>query len=185
MVIGAVLVGGASRRMGEDKSLVPVGGAALGQRAVRALVDAGVDDVMLVGGTAEHAAALGGRAVADLWPGEGPVGGVLTALHEAFLAGAAEVVCLACDLPAVTGDALAPLLHTRTDAPAVIVVTVDGRPAPPNGRWPVALLPRLEDTFGEGADSFAALLTGIATVEVDGGGAFADADHPEDLDDFR
>ena len=177
-VIGAVLVGGESTRMGTDKATLDVDGTPLGARAVDALRAAGIDDVMLVGATDAHAV-LDGRAVDDLWPGEGPVGAVLTALHAAFLAGATQVVCLACDLPAITGVAVGRL--TEAAVPRnVVVASVGGRLAPPNGLWPVALLPSLEDRFGDGASSFRELLDGIDVTEV-ADDAFADADTPDDL----
>ncbi|MEI2653674.1 MAG: molybdenum cofactor guanylyltransferase [Microthrixaceae bacterium] len=181
--IGAVLVGGQSTRMGADKASLDVAGTPLGARSVRALEAAGLTDVMLVGATAAHGG-LGGRVVEDLWPGEGPVGAVLTALHAAFLVGATHVVCLACDLPAVTADAVRPLLDV-VEARQAVLVAVDGRPAPPNGVWPVALLPALEDRFGDGASSFRELLDGVDVLEVDGGAAFVDADEPGDLAPFQ
>jgi molybdopterin-guanine dinucleotide biosynthesis protein A len=183
VTIGAVLVGGAGTRMGTDKSLLDVAGAPLGRRAVDALRGAGVDDVLLIGGDDRHAAALGGRAVEDIWPGEGPVGGLLTALHAAFLAGGARVMCLSCDLPAVTSDAVGAVLGS-TPAGRASVVAVNGVAAPPNGVWPISLLPALEERFADGADSFRGLLDGLELPLVEGGRAFADADEPGDLDEF-
>jgi molybdopterin-guanine dinucleotide biosynthesis protein A len=180
--LGAVLVGGASSRMGTDKSLLEVAGRPLGRRAVDALLGAGVTDVMLVGGDDRHAEALGGRAVSDLWPGEGPVGGLLTALHAAFLSGGTEVVCLACDLPAIDAAALGAFLSSAP--PGAVVASVDEVACPPNGVWPVAMLPVLEDRFGDGADSFHDLLDGLEVAVVEGGPAFADADEPGDLAEF-
>lgn len=169
--------------MGTDKATVDVGGRPLATRPLDALAGAGLDDVMLIGATDAHAA-LPGRAVADLWPGEGPVGGVLTALHAAFLVGASSVLVLACDLPAVTVETLAPLVDAAGPQ-HVVLGAVDGRRCPPNGVWPVALLPRLEDAFGDGASSFGELLDGVDVVEVECGDALADADDPGDLARFR
>lgn len=180
-VIGAVLVGGTSTRMGADKASLDVGGSPLGQRSVDALVAAGLD-VMLIGATDVHAG-LTGRPVDDLWPGEGPVGGVLTALHAAFLAGATSVVCLACDLPSVDGGAVRLLLNAAGPR-HVAVASIDGRRAHPNGVWPVALLPALEEAFGEGASSFSDLLAAVEVVEVAAGDGFADADDPGGIAPF-
>ena len=181
-LIGAVLVGGASTRMGADKASLDVGGSPLGARAFDALVGNGLE-VMLIGAGDEHAA-LPGRSVDDLWPGEGPVGAVLTSLHTTFLAGSTSVVILACDLPSVTAEAVRSLIDA-SGPKHVVLATVDGRRAFPNGVWPVALLPALEDAFGEGADSFAELLATVDVVEVDAGTAFTDADEPGDLNAFR
>jgi len=128
-LIGAVLVGGTSSRMGSDKALIDVGGRPLAQHGIDALVAAGIADVMLVGATAAHGEQLSGRVVDDLWPGDGPVGGLLSALHHGFLAGASHVVGLACDLPAVTGADVVALIGAWAEA-AVTLVHVEGRPAP-------------------------------------------------------
>ncbi|MEJ7719137.1 MAG: NTP transferase domain-containing protein [Ilumatobacteraceae bacterium] len=95
-VAGAVLTGGASRRMGSTKALVPERGVPLAERAARALHDGGCDPVFLVGGEVDDLAGLGRPVVADLTPGSGPLGGVLSALAAA--SGAAVLVA-ACDLP--------------------------------------------------------------------------------------
>ncbi|HEV7719921.1 MAG TPA: NTP transferase domain-containing protein, partial [Iamia sp.] len=78
--VGAVLCGGASRRMGRDKALVPIDGVALARRVADALVAGGCVRVLAVGGDAAALAALGLEPVLDRWPGEGPLGGLATAL---------------------------------------------------------------------------------------------------------
>ncbi|MBX7068416.1 MAG: NTP transferase domain-containing protein [Microthrixaceae bacterium] len=181
-LVGAVLVGGESSRMGTDKASLVVDGVELGRRAVDALRGAGLDDVMLVGATEAHAS-LPGRPVDDLWPGEGPVGAVLTALHEAFLAGGSGVVCLPCDLPGVAASDVTVLVDASAGAGSkqVTLAAVGGRRAFPVGVWPIALLPALEDRFGDGASSFRELLDGIDVAEVEVGDGFVDADTPNDL----
>ena len=67
--VGAVLTGGASRRMGRPKADIEVDGVAMAARVADAMVAAGALDVARIG-----------DEVADHHPGEGPLGGVLTAL---------------------------------------------------------------------------------------------------------
>ena len=92
-VMGAVLVGGSSRRMGEPKALIRVDGSAMVDRLGAVLRAAGCSRVVAVGptqlaGQLEH--------VDDLYPGDGPLGGVLTALSAS---GSTPLVCVvACDL---------------------------------------------------------------------------------------
>lgn len=171
--------------MGADKSLVDVAGSPLGRRAADALREVLGAPPMLIGAGPDHASALDGSAVDDLWPGEGPVGGVLTALHTAFVAGARSVVVVACDLPALTAAAVSALVDAAAGAPRPTVVTVDGRRAYPNGVWPLRVLPLLEDRFGDGADGFGALLDGVEVAEHAGDDAWIDADEPGDLARFR
>jgi molybdopterin-guanine dinucleotide biosynthesis protein A len=104
VVSGAVLAGGAGRRLGGvDKALVEVAGRPMAALAARALRDAGASEVLAIGGRSPgRLAALGLTPVADRWPGDGPLGGIVTALGAAS---AAVVVVLACDLARV--DAVA------------------------------------------------------------------------------
>jgi molybdenum cofactor cytidylyltransferase len=50
MISGVMLAAGASTRMGSPKLLLPLGGEPMIRRAVRAVSDAGVDDVLVVVG---------------------------------------------------------------------------------------------------------------------------------------
>nr|MDQ3384917.1 molybdenum cofactor guanylyltransferase [Actinomycetota bacterium] len=93
-----MLTGGASTRMGRDKALIGVGGRPLAVRVASALRVAGAARVLAVGGDAGALAEHDLEVVADLHPGAGPLGGLLTALAAASTE---VVVVLACDLPDV------------------------------------------------------------------------------------
>jgi len=95
-VAGAVLLGGASTRMGRDKAAVTLGGVALATRIARRLAEL-CEDVLLVGGTAPPDAA--GRRVPDVDAPACPLRG----LASAFAAAHAErVLVVATDLALVT-----------------------------------------------------------------------------------
>jgi len=96
--VGAVLCGGASRRMGRDKALVDLHGEPLVLVGVRALRGAGAGRVAAVGGDEPALKALGLEVIADEHPGEGPLGGLITALRWAPVD---PVVVLSCDLVAL------------------------------------------------------------------------------------
>ncbi len=124
MPVGAVLCGGRSSRMGRDKAFVPFGGVPMARRVADVLVSAGCDPVVAVGGDAAGLAALGLGCVPDGWPGEGPVGGVLTALEH--WPDADAVVVVACDLPrlgAATIESLIAALDGDAEALAAVAVT--------------------------------------------------------------
>lgn len=117
---GAVLLGGASSRMGRDKAALAVGGVAGATRIALAL-DALCDEVLLVGGTPPADAK--GRAVADP---EGPrcaLRGLVAALEAAR---GERVLVVATDLPLLT-DAFLRGLATVAGADADAVVP---RPVP-------------------------------------------------------
>ncbi len=92
---GAVLAGGRSRRMGSDKAFIEIDGRSMLERAVDALEQADAEPVLVVGGDRARVADLGLVWAADRWPGEGPLGGIITALEtiETEL-----VAILPCDL---------------------------------------------------------------------------------------
>jgi molybdopterin-guanine dinucleotide biosynthesis protein A len=123
--MGAVLCGGDSRRMGRDKALIPIDGEPMAGRVAAALAGGGCDVVVLVGGDRELLQAATGRNwVPDRWPGEGPLGGLLTALS----AGAGrDVVVAACDLPDLDADAVRAVISAAqtadADVAAVVAVT--------------------------------------------------------------
>jgi molybdopterin-guanine dinucleotide biosynthesis protein A len=81
-VVGAVLTGGASKRMGQEKALIEVDNVPLARRVANALLAGGVERVVLVGGHEGVAAELWLDGVVDRWSGIGPLGGITTALLD-------------------------------------------------------------------------------------------------------
>ena len=120
---GFVLVGGKSRRMGQDKSLMESGGKALARRAADVLAPF-VDQVSLVG-LKDRYGHLGLPVIEDKWPGEGPLGAVCTAL---LAAPSGWSIVLACDLPLVSARFIQLLVQRvrATNADAVVPRTADG-----------------------------------------------------------
>ncbi|HXN63828.1 MAG TPA: molybdenum cofactor guanylyltransferase [Candidatus Acidoferrales bacterium] len=106
---GFVLVGGKSSRMGRDKALLEVAGRPLVARMADLLAPI-VSRVTLVGNP-QHYAQFGLPVAADSWPGEGPLGGMVTALDAAR---APWCVIVACDLPFLTADWLRFLCERAT-----------------------------------------------------------------------
>lgn len=103
-VTGALLLGGASRRMGRDKAALPVEGVPLATRLARLLDDL-FEEVLLVGGAPPPGTP--GRRVEDP---EGPrcaLRGLVAALEAAR---SPRVLVVATDLVALTPDLLLALL---------------------------------------------------------------------------
>jgi len=88
--------------MGRDKALLPFRGAPLGETAARA-VESTAGNVTIVG-RAEFGHF---RSILDRYPGEGPLGGILTALADS---NADWNLIVACDMPELTPGFLARLL---------------------------------------------------------------------------
>jgi molybdopterin-guanine dinucleotide biosynthesis protein A len=122
---GAVLTGGGSTRMGRDKALIAIDGVPLAVRAATALRDAGANAVVAVGGDLDALEALGLDARTDVYPGEGPLGAILTAFATASTD---LVVVLACDLPLIDAATVHCLLQTIGDHAAAVPVTDRAHP---------------------------------------------------------
>ena len=188
--MGAVLAGGASSRMGTDKAFIEMAGEPMVLRAVDALRAAGAEPTLVVGGDAARLAALGLDNVPDRYPGQGPLGAVITALEtlEASPSGGVEaMVTLPCDVVEPDTDAVRHVLDAlaATDLSATDVVVPLGGGAPQwlHAAWRRECLHRLSEVFARGfrapRDAVSELRT--ITVEVPGTGWFRDADRPEDL----
>ncbi len=179
-----MLAGGAGRRLGgADKALVEVGRLPLAQRVHNALAAAGCHEAVAVGGPAGPLSNMGYRTVADRWPGQGPLGGIVTGLGAVVTPLA---LVLACDLPALSSRRLAALVQAAADHPDtdVVVPRVDGRDQPLLAVYRTAARPHLEQAFADGVRSVHVALGRMevtvwpVTGTVDD---FADVDTPADL----
>jgi molybdopterin-guanine dinucleotide biosynthesis protein A len=102
MIIGLILAGGLSSRMGEDKALLPIDGQTMLERTASALRDMGADLVVVSGSRP------GG--IPDRWPEAGPVGGMASA---AEVLPDAELLIVPVDMPRLGQSVLAPLMSER------------------------------------------------------------------------
>ena len=113
--------------MGCDKALLPFRGGTLAQ-AVALKVARAAGSATLVG-TSPFRRPADFPVIADLYPGQGPLGGILTALaHTA----ADWNLVTACDMPALTAGLLAALLDAAEsqDPDALVPVGPSGSPEP-------------------------------------------------------
>lgn len=176
---GAVLTGGASRRMGVDKATLVVDGVAMAVRVADALRAAGATDVVVIG----HRPVDGEVHVPDVHPGEGPLGGVLTALAAlAALAHAELLVVAPCDLLAPDPRAFVALVDALTAEPdALVAIAGPGDPLPLALRPGAAVTP-LADAFAAGTRSLQGAIAPLDPVVVGlPATATASANQPADL----
>ena len=180
---GAVLCGGASRRMGTDKALVELQGRALASRIADALTAAGASRVVAIGGNAPALRALGLDVVSDLHPGEGPLGGIITALG-CFAAETELVAVLACDLVSPDPTTIRTLVSYAASHPVDVTAPfVDDWRHLHHAVWRTSALDALTTAFAAGERAprraVAALrrgdVTGLAPSTV------RDADDPAEL----
>lgn len=118
-----ILAGGASRRMGTDKSQLLIERQTFADRIAETLLQV-AGSVSFVGGGGQSSAL---RTVADVYPQWGALGG----LHAALSACKEEwAIVVACDLPFVTAELFSFLASLRLDHEAVVPIQQDGRPQP-------------------------------------------------------
>jgi len=113
----AILIGGDSSRMGSDKATYEVDGSPMAVRVAEAAASAGASEILLIGGTQAKAKKLKGTWKKDAYPGEGPLGGVITALKAASHD---SVVVLSCDMPFITDAVVSSLVRGLADAQASV-----------------------------------------------------------------
>ena len=150
-VLGCVVAGGRSSRMGRDKASLVLAGESLLARAVRAL--SGVCSSVVVSGSVA-ATALGLPVLADAVPGLGPLGGIVTVLRFAKQEGAAWVMFLPVDMPLLPISLLPVLLERWSEAgrrgARVCCAETDGILQPLISLLHVDTASALEDRLGRG-----------------------------------
>jgi molybdopterin-guanine dinucleotide biosynthesis protein A len=118
-----ILAGGASRRMGTDKSQLVIDQQTFTERIASTLFEV-TDSVSLVGRALDDSTL---PKVPDVYPQWGALGG----LHAALAACSREwALVVACDLPFVTKELFLQLASVRLDHHAVVPLQPDERPQP-------------------------------------------------------
>ena len=116
-IVGVVLAGGKSSRMGTEKSLLPLGGVPLVERATARLRPQ-VDEVILsANGNPDRFRSCAAPVVPDRVPDGGPLVGLLDGLKWARAAGATFVLTVACDTPFFPTDLASRLLQSIANDP--------------------------------------------------------------------
>jgi len=117
-----ILAGGASRRMGTDKSQLLIERQTFTERIAQTLLEL-TDSVSIVGRQSH----LTFPSIPDVYPQWGALGGI----HAALAACKQQwAIIVACDLPFVTAELISFLAELRVDHEAVVPIQPDGRPQP-------------------------------------------------------
>lgn len=114
-ITGVILIGGKSRRMGQDKAFLKVAGKSLFER-VLAVFKENFAQIVLVGDRAERFFGYGLPVVADIYPGSS-LGGLYTGLYHAKTD---YVFVSSCDLPFPNAEVLEYLCSLKDGFDAVV-----------------------------------------------------------------
>lgn len=162
MVEAAILLaGGASRRMGQDKTLLSVGGRPLAAVLHERLAAVFPEVVVVVRDPAAFPVP-GARLLTDRHPGRGPLEGLASGLH-ALASDRALVV--ACDMPFLDVPVLRLLACQPDDAEAIVPVSPIGR-EPLCAIYARRILPRLDAALEGGERRMTAFLDALQVREL-------------------
>ncbi len=170
LVLGALICGGQSRRMGRDKAALLLGERTFLERGVQVL-RAVAPRVVLACGPEDRYAESGLPRVLDRAPNLGPLAGVAAALEAAQVDGARAtdyVAVLATDLPYADGapfDALLARAH-ETAADVCLLASQDGL-EPLYGLYRVAVLPAVLAALEGGVRRMTGFHSGFGPVVVE------------------
>jgi molybdopterin-guanine dinucleotide biosynthesis protein A len=165
--------------MGADKALLPWKGRPLALSIAEAVRDA-AGTVTLVGAPGRYES-LGLPVIADLFPDEGPLGGILTALAASQ---AEWNLITACDMPALDAAFLAGLFEAAQARKAKILAPVgdEGRTEPLCAIYHLDCRPALQQAFDAGIRKATAAFAGVPAtlLPVEQVAHFQNVNTPED-----
>jgi molybdenum cofactor cytidylyltransferase len=194
MIPGIVLAGGKSSRMGRPKALLPIGSAddTFFDRVTRTLLDAGIDDVIVVVGADAEAI----RAATRPRPGvrivdnpdfeQGQLTSLLTGLRAMDMARARAALVTLIDVPLVSAATVRTLIAAQRECGAPVVRPVSqGRHGHPVifGRELFEELQRADPAHGA-KPVVRAHAAETIEVPIDDEGAFTDIDTREEYERF-
>ena len=185
-----VLAGGASRRMGSNKALLPVTDQETLVSRVVANLAALSDDIVLVSNTPELYADLPVRHTADRFVGAGPLAG----LHAGLLAVQHRWAFIAaCDMPLID-HRLARYMTLMTEGYDVVAPRIDQSIEPLHALYSQACLPAIEARLQDGQRRMISFYPDVRVRYVESreiaifdrdGRTFANANTPEDWERLR
>ena len=120
----ALIAGGKSRRMGQDKCLLEIRGTLLWQRQLAVLAELGAAEILISCRTEQtYFQSASARIVVDEWSDAGPLGGIASVLQAASQE---MVLMLAVDMPKISAPFLARLFTHVTPGCGAVFKTPRG-----------------------------------------------------------
>lgn len=195
---GVVLAGGQSRRMGEEKALLDLGGVTMIGRVIEALAPQVGRVVISANGDAARFAQFRLPVVADTVPDlAGPLAGVLAGIRwsAAEAPEATHVLSVAADTPFLPAD-LAALLHEAVtgESGRMAVASSGGRLHPAVALWPIGIADEIEAALARDERRAHRFVAEADAIEVDFPFAslsgrrvdpFFNANTPDELEEAR
>jgi molybdopterin-guanine dinucleotide biosynthesis protein A len=162
-ILGGVLVGGLSRRMGRPKQLVEIGGGTMIEHVVCALSGV-VDEVVLLGGGLVPATLEALSRVVDANDCQGPMAGILGALRAEP---EACWVVSPCDLPLLRRAAVRWLVSMRRSGAWAVLPSFEGFVEPLLALYESEARTLLEEAAAAGEYSLHRLVSSARVATID------------------
>ena len=160
-VTGVILAGGESRRMGSDKSLLPIDGARFIDHVYARL--AGLfDEVLIVTNSPELYAEIPCRKVPDIYYGQGALAGIHSGVAHARHSSAFVV---GCDMPFVSGDLVRLICTAGAQGDLVLPHSSAGH-EPLHALYGKACLPAMEMALQADQQRIAGFFDRVRVVEI-------------------
>jgi molybdopterin-guanine dinucleotide biosynthesis protein A len=176
----AILAGGASSRMGFDKSMARFGPQNLLERMVEVAELTGPTHIYVCGGPVDSCAHLRVDHLADRMDQQGPVAGLLTAIETDL---GDRLSCVAVDLPSIQASTILQVITDFGDADVLVPVSDGRRQWHLSGWRSAACREPVRAAFELGARSFEAATASLDVKELIpiNPDQLADVDTPDDL----
>ena len=149
-VAAYVLAGGASSRFGSDKALAKIGERTVLARVCQ-LIEGAAGEVRVVSSAGRYPD-LQGKLVSDRWPGEGPLGGIITGLLATRESGGPPWnLVVSCDMPFLTREWFGYMIGRALESEAEVVVPQSAHGLEPLcACWRTSGLGELQQALNEG-----------------------------------
>jgi len=167
-IYGYVMAGGGSTRFGFDKARAELNGETMLARMCRLVKDA-TGSVSVVAPFGRYADS-GERVVDDHWPGQGPLGGIITALMDAHARNRGDIwrLIVGCDMPFLTREWLAYLAERALASGAAIVVPQSALGLEPLcACWHTGATGKLQHAFEDGVRKVTEAMKRVSMEVVD------------------
>lgn len=177
---GAVLAGGRSRRMGQDKSLLQINGITMLEHIIRQ-IQPEVEEMLIGANDPVKYSFTGLPVIADEQPDMGPLMGILSCLQAAHHE---RVFVTACDIPQIPDALIRRMLRMAMDKDIVMAVDNAGRHEPLLAVYSRRLIPAARAIINRGGRRIVELFNEpdirVAFVSLPPGDWYQNINSPED-----
>lgn len=136
----AILAGGQSKRMGQDKAFLPVGGQRVIDRVISRVAGL-TDDLFISTNSPEKYVGFGLRTVPDVYPNKAALGGLYSVIRAAAHS---HVLAVACDMPFLNAALLQYLISLAPTAAVIAPVVSPPQPETLHAVYSKDCLPAIE-----------------------------------------